>query len=68
MNKLDVGAESIDRDGYVKICVAEPNRWTSAPTHMAFKHRWLWEKNGKSSIAAAIIVTAAKGIGTGPRS
>lgn len=44
VNKLDVGAESIDRDGYVKICVAEPNRWTGAPTHMAFKHRWLWEK------------------------
>lgn len=44
LNKLNVGQESIDRDGYVKICVAEPNPWTGAPTHMAFKHRWLWEK------------------------
>ena len=43
-NKHDVGYESIDRDGYVKICVAEPNPWTGAPIHMAFKHRWLWEK------------------------
>ena len=43
-NKHDVGYESIDRNGYVKICVAEPNPWTGAPTHMAFKHRWLWEK------------------------
>ena len=44
LNKLEVGQESIDRHGYVKICVAEPNPWTGAPTHMAFKHRWLWEQ------------------------
>lgn len=43
-NKFDVGHETVDREGYVKICVAEPNPWTGAPTHMAFKHRWLWER------------------------
>lgn len=43
-NKRDIGYESIDKSGYVKICVAEPNPWTGADTHMAFKHRWLWEK------------------------
>jgi len=42
-NKHDIGHETINRDGYVRICVAEPNPWTGAPTHMAFKHRWLWE-------------------------
>lgn len=44
LNKHDVGYESIDKDGYVKLCVAEPNPWTGAATHMTFKHRWLWEK------------------------
>lgn len=43
-NAQEVGYETIDRDGYVKICVDEPNPWTGSPTHMAFKHRWLWEK------------------------
>lgn len=42
-NKHDVGYESIDRDGYVKVCVAATNPWTGAATHMAFKHRILWE-------------------------
>jgi len=41
---MDVGHESIDKDGYVRICVAEPNPYTGAPTFMAFKHRWLWEQ------------------------
>jgi len=40
----DVGHESIDKDGYVRVCVAEPNPYTGAPTFMAFKHRWLWEQ------------------------
>lgn len=40
----DVGYESIDTDGYVRICVAEPNPWTGARTRMVFKHRWLWER------------------------
>lgn len=44
INKQDVGYEAIDSGGYVKICVAEPNPWTGAPTHMAFKHKWLWEQ------------------------
>jgi hypothetical protein len=43
-NAQQVGHESIDVNGYVKICVAAPNPWTGAPTHMAFKHRWLWEQ------------------------
>jgi hypothetical protein len=40
----DVGHESIDKEGYVRICVAEPNPYTGAATFMAFKHRWLWEQ------------------------
>ena len=40
----DVGHESIDKDGYVRICVAEPNPWTGASTRMVPKHRWLWEQ------------------------
>lgn len=43
-NAVAVGTETIDGNGYVKICVAEQNPWTGARTHMAFKHRWLWEK------------------------
>jgi hypothetical protein len=42
-NKVDIGHESINR-GYVMVCVAAPNPHTSAQTHMAFKHRWLWEQ------------------------
>lgn len=44
LNKHEIGHESIDKDGYVKICVDEPNPWTGHRSHMAFKHRWLWEK------------------------
>jgi len=40
----DVGHESIDKEGYVRICVAEPNPYTGAATFMAFKHRWLWQQ------------------------
>ncbi|MFN7611145.1 MAG: HNH endonuclease signature motif containing protein [bacterium] len=40
----DVGYESIDKYGYVRICVAEPNPWTGAPKRMVHKHRWLWER------------------------
>lgn len=44
LNKYDIGHESIDRDGYVKICVDEPNPWSGHRSYMAFKHKWLWEK------------------------
>lgn len=44
LNKYEIGHESIDKDGYVKICVDEPNPWTGHRSYMAFKHRWLWEK------------------------
>ena len=43
LNKHDVGYESVSRDGYVMICVAEPNPWTGAATHMVPKHRRVWE-------------------------
>ncbi len=36
-NHLPVGSEVIDSDGYVKIKIAEPNKWM-------FKHRLLWEE------------------------
>ncbi|MDF2141226.1 HNH endonuclease [Paenirhodobacter sp. CAU 1674] len=42
INKYDVGHETVDRDGYVRICVDRPNPWTGHRTHMAFKHRELW--------------------------
>lgn len=44
LNKFDVGHESVTRDGYVMICVDEPNPWTPATTRMVPKNRWLWEK------------------------
>lgn len=43
-NKQAPGYEMIDFEGYVQICVAEPNPWTGAPTRMIRKHRWLWEQ------------------------
>jgi hypothetical protein len=43
-NARPVGYERIDEEGYVQICVDEPNPWTGARTHMAFKHRRLWEE------------------------
>lgn len=39
-----VGYERLDEEGYVMICVDEPNPWTGHRTHMKHKHRWLWEK------------------------
>lgn len=36
-NHKPVGSERIDRDGYVLVKVAEPNKWRA-------KHRVLWEK------------------------
>lgn len=40
-NKLPVGSEIMDSNGYIKIKVAEPNVWE-------FKHKMVWEKhNGK---------------------
>lgn len=44
VNKQQPGYETTDRDGYIRICVEEPNPWSGAPTYMAFKHKWLWEK------------------------
>lgn len=35
---VPVGSETIDRDGYLKVKVAEPNRWE-------FKHRLVWEQH-----------------------
>ena len=37
-NTLDVGTEIITEDGYIKIKVAEPNKWK-------FKHIWVWEQH-----------------------
>lgn len=38
-----IGYEMVDRDGYVQVCVSEPNPWTGAATRMVHKHRRLWE-------------------------
>lgn len=39
-----IGYEMVDRDGYVQICVDEPNPWTGNRTRMVHKHRRLWEQ------------------------
>lgn len=40
-NHKEVGSERIDRDGYIMVKVAEPNRWR-------LKHRIIWEEvNGE---------------------
>lgn len=39
-----VGHESIDKEGYVWIIVAERNPHTGADTRRVMKHRWLWEQ------------------------
>lgn len=35
---VPVGSETIDRDGYLKVKIAEPNKW-------AYKHRLIWEQH-----------------------
>lgn len=47
-NSKPIGYESLNPDGYVLICVDRPNPfYPDRATHMAFKHRELWEaKNG----------------------
>lgn len=47
-NAKPIGYESLNPDGYVLICVDRPNPfYPDRATHMAFKHRELWEaKNG----------------------
>lgn len=40
-NHREIGSERINRDGYIEIKVAEPNKWK-------LKHRFVWESaNGK---------------------
>lgn len=40
-NHREIGSERINRDGYIEIKVAEPNKWK-------LKHRFVWENtNGK---------------------
>lgn len=43
-NARPIGYEMVDRDGYVQICVDEPNPWTGYQTRMVHKHRRLWEQ------------------------
>lgn len=47
-NAKPIGYESLNPDGYVLICVDRPSPfYPDHATHMAFKHRELWEaKNG----------------------
>jgi len=42
--KRAIGYQSIDSDGYIKICIDEANPWTGSATRMVHMHRWLWEK------------------------
>lgn len=37
-NWVPVGSETVDRDGYLKVKIADPNKW-------AYKHRFIWEKH-----------------------
>lgn len=40
-NRREVGSERVNKDGYIEIKVAEPNKWS-------LKHRVIWEQeNGK---------------------
>jgi hypothetical protein len=43
-NAREPGYEYTDRDGYVMICVDEPNPWTGSRTRMVHKQRRLWEQ------------------------
>lgn len=43
-NARPIGYEMTDVDGYVQICVDEPNPWTGSRTRMVHKHRRLWEQ------------------------
>jgi len=47
-NARPIGYEAVNQNGYVLICVDRPNPFRPAhKTHMAFKHRELWEaRNG----------------------
>lgn len=37
INKKPIGSERVDRDGYILVKTAEPNKWS-------FKHRVVWER------------------------
>lgn len=43
-NRCGPGHESISRDGYVMLCIDQPNPWTGVKTWMVPKHRYLWEQ------------------------
>lgn len=42
-HKAFIGQERIDHNGYVEICVEEPNPHNKAGTRFASKHKRLWE-------------------------
>lgn len=49
VNHLPIGSEIMTEDGYLKVKIAEPNKW-------AFKHRIVWEKaNGKIQAGSTLI-------------
>lgn len=37
-NQVSIGSETITKDGYMKVKIAEPNQW-------AYKNRWVWEQH-----------------------
>lgn len=43
-NLKPLGHERIRYDGYIEICVDEPNPYTGAPQRYVLKHKHLWEK------------------------
>lgn len=52
-NRVSVGTEIIDSDGYRKVKIAEPNVWK-------FKHRLVWEQN-RGEIPAGKMITFING-------
>ncbi len=43
-NSKPIGYETVDADGYVKVCIKQTNPYSGADTMMAFKHRLVWEE------------------------
>lgn len=53
-NHVSVGSETIDKDGYVKVKIGEPNKWE-------FKHRLIWEKSHGRQIPPNYVVIFGDG-------
>lgn len=51
---VPVGSETVDRNGYLKVKIAEPNKW-------AYKHRLIWEQHHSRPVPPGHVVIFGDG-------